>query len=111
VFLRYLPGISRGRAFRALWQAAAAWMVFGFLITFGDSTQDELTVLVEVTLASAYVFGVIGGRLLVAPPGFGLPETDPRYNWRLTLSGSREYRIGDVDAAPKQATPPVDRPS
>jgi hypothetical protein len=86
-------------------------MVFGFLITFGDSTQDELTVLVEVTLASAYVFGVIGGRLLVASPGFGLPETDPRYNWRLTLSGSREYRIGDVDAAPKQATPPVDRPS
>jgi hypothetical protein len=108
VFLRYLPGISRGRAYRALWQAAAAWGLFVFLLTTLDGPQDELTVLVEVTLASAYVFGVIGGRLLVAPQSFGLPETDPQYNWSLTLRGSREDRTGDVDAEPQQPAPAVD---
>jgi len=82
---------------------------FVFLLTTVDGPQDELTVLVEVTLASAYVFGVIGGRLLVAPQSFGLPETDPQYNWSLTLRGSREDRTGDVDAQPQQPAPPTDR--
>ena len=72
-----LPGVSTNRKARAFFLASAGWAVF-WSFAFFDPPADELSVFVYVMLAGAFVFGIAGGRTLVAPEGFDLPDGDPR---------------------------------
>jgi hypothetical protein len=78
IALGVLPGVSGARKRRALMKAGFGWIgVLVLLVWFDDSTKlDALGAFVLVMLTLAFVWSVAGGRLALAPAGFGRPEDE-----------------------------------
>lgn len=73
IILARLPRVGADRKVRAFFQAAAGWAVFFFFASLGVP-MDALSGFVISMVIGSFVFGIVGGRLLIAPPGFGSPS-------------------------------------
>jgi ATP-dependent 26S proteasome regulatory subunit len=76
IALAAIKNVSRERKRRAVMQASLGWTgLLLVLVTIDDTTKfDALSVFVVVMVALAYLWSIGGGRLLLAPEGFGDPE-------------------------------------
>jgi SpoVK/Ycf46/Vps4 family AAA+-type ATPase len=69
-----LPRVSAARKARATMQGTMLWTGGLFALLLLDDYFDVLSFVVLAIVLISVLYGVVAGRRLVAPPGFGLPE-------------------------------------